>query len=302
MDTLISMRVFRRVVELGSFVAAAEQLGLSAAMASRHVAHLERHLGVRLLNRSTRHLSLTDGGAQYFERCRSLLDELHEAEAAVSQSALAPQGTLRISAPVPFGVRHLGPAIGDYLARYPQVLLDLSLNDRTVDLAEEGFDLAIRVGQNPNPALIARRLCCVRLALVCSPGYAARYGLPRTPAELSQHRTIAYAYSAEGEHWTLRGPDGLHSYPIKPVLRVNNGDLAAAAAMADVGIGSEPTFLVGDDLRAGRLISVLPDYPQPELTLYAVYLSRRFLSAKVRTFIDFLAERFGPEPYWDRDL
>ncbi len=302
MDTLLSMRVFRRVVEAGSFVAAAEQLGLSAAMASRHVAHLERHLGARLLNRSTRHLSLTESGTSYFESCRSMLDDLDEAEAAVSQAGSAPRGQLRISAPVSFGVRHLGPAIGDYIARYPDVMLDLNLNDRAVELAEEGYDLAIRVGQNPNPALIARRLCTVKLALVCSPDYATRYGLPATPEALLQHRTIGYAYSVEGEHWNLIGPDGPRSYPIRPILRVNNGDLASAAAMAGVGITSEPTFLVGDDLRAGRLIEVLPDYPQTQLSLYAVYLSRRFLSAKVRTFIDFLAERFSDEPYWDEGL
>lgn len=302
MDTLLSMQVFRRVVEAGSFVAAADQLGLSAAMASRHVAHLERHLGARLLNRSTRHLSLTESGTQYFERCRSMLDELSEAEAAISQAVVAPRGQLRVSASVPFGVRHLGKVVGDYTARYPEVMLDMHLSDQTVELAEEGFDLALRIGQRPNPALVARKLCRIRLALVCSPDYAARHGLPRTPEALSQHRAIGYAYSAEGDHWVLRGPAGEKSYPIHPILRVNNGDLACAAAIAGVGISSEPTFIVGDALRAGQLIQVLPDYPQPELTLYAVYLSRRFLSAKVRTFIDFLAEHFGPEPYWDRDL
>lgn len=302
MDTLLSMRVFRRVVEAGSFVQAAEQLQLSAAMTSRHVAHLERHLGARLLNRSTRHLSLTDSGADYFERCTCLLDGLEEAESQASQQAHSPRGQLRISAPVSFGARHLGPVVGAYTARYPEVQLNLHLNDQIVELAEGGFDLALRVGTHPNPALIARRLCSIKLALVCSPGYAQRYGLPQTPEQLSQHRAIGYAYSDIGDAWVLTGPDGPRSYPIRPVLHVNNGDLAAAAAAADVGISSEPTFLVGDDLRSGRLIALLPDYPQPELSLYVVYLNRHYLSAKVRTLIDFLVAYFDQPPKWDAGL
>lgn len=302
MDTLLSMRVFRRVVEAGSFIAAAEQLGLSAAMASRHVAHLERHLGARLLNRSTRHLSLTDSGTSYFESCRSMLDELEDAESAVSQAAQAPRGHLRISAPVSFGVRHLGPAIADYMESYPEIVISMHLDDRVVELAEEGYDLAVRVGHNPHPALIARKLCSVKMAMVCSPGYAERHGIPRTLDDLERHRAIGYAYSSYGDSWSFTGPEGPRTVHFRPILRVNNGDFATAAAVSGVGLTSEPTFISGDELRAGRLIQVLADHPQPELSLYAVYLSRRFLSAKVRTFIDFLAERFGPMPYWDKDL
>ncbi|MEO6273249.1 MAG: LysR family transcriptional regulator [Rhodoferax sp.] len=298
MDTLLSMRVFRRVAEAGSFVAAADQLQLSSAMASRHVAHLERYLGARLLHRSTRHLSLTDGGNDYLERCKNLLDELDEAESQVGQLALTPRGQLRVSAPVSFGTRHLGAVVGTYAARYPDVRLNLQLSDQMVELAESGFDMALRIGVQPTPNLIARRLCAVRVMLVCSPGYARRYGLPRTPEDLQKHRAIGYAYSEVGDAWTLCGPDGPRNYPIRPVLYSNNGDLALAAAAADVGISSEPTFLVGEGLRNGSLISVLPDYPQEELSLYVVYLNRRYLSAKLRTFIDLLAEHFST-PYWD---
>lgn len=209
-----------------------------------------------------------------------MLDGLEEAESQASQQAHSPRGQLRISAPVSFGARHLGPVVGAYTARYPEVQLNLHLNDQTVELAEGGFDLALRVGTHPNPALIARRLCSIKLALVCSPGYAQRYGLPQTPEQLSHHRAIGYAYSEIGDAWVLTGPDGPRSYPIRRVLHVNNGDLAAAAAAADVGISSEPTFLVGDDLRSGRLIALLPDYPQPELSLYVVYLNRHYLLRK----------------------
>jgi DNA-binding transcriptional LysR family regulator len=302
MDTLLSIKVFCRVVETGSFVAAAHHLGLSAAMASRHIAHLEQHVGARLLNRNTRRLSLTEGGNQYFAYCQGMLQQLEAVESVVGHHTAAPRGLLRLTAPVPFGVRHLVNPLERYMQQYPDVELKLHLSDKEEDLAEEAFDLALRVGYRTNPSLIARKLCPVHLVLVCSPGYAARYGLAQTPGDLLKHKTISYSYLTDEDHWNFSTPEGTISQQINPVMRVNNGDMAVAAAVAGLGIASQPTFIAADELRSGRLIQVLPQYRQVEPALYAVYLSRQFLSAKVRTFIDFMVDWFQPDAEWDKGL
>ncbi len=302
MDTLLSMKVFCRVVQAGSFIAAANQLHLSAAMTSRHVSHLERHLNARLLHRNTRNLSLTEAGKLYYDYCQQVLDQLEEVEATIGQVTKMPKGQLKITAPVPLAVGHMVAPLQRYMDLYPEVVLDLNVSDREESLAEEAFDLALRIEHEPNPSLIARPLCPIRYALVCSPGYIERYGEPKTPADLNQHHTIAYNYALGGDHWNFKGPQGEMSLTIEPVMRVNHGEMGRRAAIAGVGIAILPTFIVGDDLRAGRLVPLMLDYVKPDTTLYALYLSRQFLSAKVRTFIDFMVEWFQGPPEWDRDL
>jgi DNA-binding transcriptional LysR family regulator len=289
MDTLLSMRVFRRVVDAGSFVAAARALDISTAMTSKHVAHLERHLGARLLNRSSRHLSLTDAGSVYFEQCRDMLDNLDEAEAAVGHASATPRGTLKLTAPLWFANARFARLLADYKLRYPDVVPDVNLNDRVVDLNEEGFDLALRVTRNPGPGLIARPLMSIRFVLVASLSYLAARGAPAAPDELACHSTIAYAYSPTGEQWAFEGPHGPVNARIVPAIRSNSTMLAYQMVAAGAGIAPLPPWLVQEDLALGRLKALLPDYAMPAATLYAVYASRRYLSPKVRTFVDFVA-------------
>jgi DNA-binding transcriptional LysR family regulator len=289
MDTLQSMRVFRSVVEGGSFVAAARALDVSTAMASKHVAHLEKRLGTRLLNRSSRHLSLTDAGRVYFEQVRDALDNLETAELAVGQSAVAPRGVLKITAPVWFANAHFAQLLSTYRARYPDVVLDVSLNDRVVDLVEEGFDLALRVTTNPGSALIARPLSTIRFRFVAAPAYVAARGAPRTPQELAAHATVGYLYSPFGDHWPLETKDGIEQVPFAPTLRTNNTNLTYSMVLAGMALAALPPWLVDEDIAAGRLVEVLPMHRLAAGTLYAVYTSRRYLAPKVRTFVDHLA-------------
>ncbi len=299
MDRLDTMQTFVRVVEAGSFVAAAERLGISTAMASRHVQTLEARLGTRLLNRTTRKLSLTDAGAAYFERCQQLLRDVEEMDLSVAAEGERPRGLLRVNAPVVFGTRHLARVLAEYAARYPEVSIELTLNDRFIDLVEEGADLAIRIGALAESALVARRLFPVRLALCASPAYLAKHGEPRTLADLARHNCLGYTYTRGGVEVDLLGPEGRVVAPFRGTLRANHGEVLHQAALDGLGIVLQPTFISGEALADGRLRSVLPGYCTQALDAYAVFLSRKYLSAKVRTFVDFLAERFGPEPYWD---
>ena len=290
MDTLTSMKVFAAVVDGGSFAAAAERLGLSRAMTSKYIGHLEEHLGTRLLHRTTRRLGLTESGAAYHERCTQILAEIAEAEASAANLTVKPQGLLRVTMPVSFSVRHMGPLISTYLAKYPQVRIDATLGDRRVDLIEEGLDLALRVGQSPEPGLIAHRLAADRVVFCAAPDYLRRHGVPRVPADLSRHNCLLYSYSSAGNEWTLRDADGEHTIKVGGTVRANNGDMLKQLAVEGVGLMRQPRFLVGDDLRAGRLVEVLQDYTLDPIGIYAVYPSRRHLSAKIRTFVDHLAE------------
>lgn len=290
MDTLLSMRVFRAVVELESFARAAERLELSAAMSSKHVMHLERHLGARLLNRSSRHLSLTEIGKVYFDQCRDMLVNLDELEATVGRTAVVPRGVLRLSAPVWFANPIFTRALAGYRATCPEVSFDIDLSGRVVNLVEEGFDLALRVGQAPAATLIARPLGAIDFHLVAAPAYLERAGRPRQLAELARHATIVYSLLTTGEELTLNGPRGRETVKLAPILRSNNESLMHDAAIEGMGIALLPTWQTGADLAAGRLAPVLADYTSPSATLYAVYTSRRYLSSKVRTFIDFMAQ------------
>lgn len=293
MNKLQQMQVFVAVVEAGSFIRAADALGASKAGVSRHVGELESRLGVRLLNRTTRRLSLTEEGRVFLERCRELLADVDEAEAEIRSRSGAASGLLRVNAPVTFGVRHLAPLWGEFMAEQPNVTLEVTLADRIVDLVDEGFDLAIRIATLPSSTLVSRRLSTTRMALCASPRYLREHGTPQHPAELAGHAVISYTYWSTRDEWHFEGPQGGVSVRTRPRLHTNSGDTCRAAALAHQGVILQPTFLVGEDLAAGALVELMPDYRSIELGIYAVYPTRKHLSPKVRALIEFLARRFG---------
>lgn len=299
MDRVTAMQVFVRVVEAGSFVRAAEQMGLSTTATSRQIADLEAYLGGRLLNRTTRSLSLTDAGRAYYQRCLLLLDELDEAEAQVRQQSAAASGLLRLTAPMSFGAERLAGLLAGFRMRHPQVDIEVSLSDRLVDLVEEGFDLALRITAQLDPSLIARRLCAVKIVCCAAPAYLARAGTPHTLQDLTRHDCLIYTNSPRSNEWFFTGPNGVERIALKGGWRANNGNILRVAALEGEGIICQPTFLVGEDLRCKRLVQVLPDYRLPDLAMYVVYPSRRHLSAKVRALVDYLQERLGDPPPWD---
>lgn len=299
----MSMKVLRQVVESGSFVAAAERLNLSTAMTSKHVMHLERNLGARLLNRTSRHLSLTEAGTVYYEHCREMLDDLEMVEAAVGRSAVVARGILKITAPVWFANPLFTQALAKYRSRYPDVLLDLNLYDRMVDLVEEGFDLALRVTQDePSSSLLARRICPIQHMLVGSPDYLRRHGHPKTPNELSKHVAISYHYSQFADTIFFDGPNGRETVKLAVSIRSNNTIMEYQATLAGMGLALLPEWLIEDDLTSQRLEVVKLDYALSTLFLYTVCTSRRYLSPKVRTFIDFLAEHFSDVTRLEKDV
>jgi DNA-binding transcriptional LysR family regulator len=293
------MTAFAKVVELGSFARAADRLSVSTSAVSRQVADLESHLDVRLLNRTTRRLSLTEAGQSFYERCVQLLSDLEEAESSVRSATVEPKGTLRVTCGVTFGERYLAPAIAEFAAQHAQVSFDLDLSDRAVDLVEEGFDLAIRIGAVGHQALVSRRLGTTQFVCCASPAYLARHPAPVTPADLEQHACLGYTYAAVTSAWTFEARDGTRHTPhITPRHRTNNGRMLAELAVAGLGIVLEPDFIVAPEVRSGRLQRLLSGYAPPRSTIAAVYPSRRHLSAKVRTFVGFLAARFAQEQAW----
>ncbi|HEY2338341.1 MAG TPA: LysR family transcriptional regulator [Burkholderiales bacterium] len=300
MDRFEAMRVFSQVVEQGGFSKAAEQLGLSATATSRHIAELEAHLQTRLLNRTTRRVSLTESGRAFYERCVQVLADLEEAEQEASRAAVVPRGTIKLTAPVNFGVRHLASAIADFLAEHGEVRFDVSLSDRIVDLVEEGFDLGIRVGTAGAEHLVARKLGETRVVPCASPEYLARRGAPQNPEDLQRHDCFTYEYVTPKNVWRFRDPaGGERAVRVGGRLHSNNGDLLAEAAVRGAGIVLEPAFIVGPEVRAGRLVPLLQDYVPAPAPIYAVYPSRKHLSAKVRRFVDFLVERFSHAQDWN---
>lgn len=303
MDLFQAMKVFVKVADAGSFSGAARALDMSNPSVTRHVADLEAHLHARLFNRSTRRLSLTETGAAYLERCRQLLQDLEDATMAASMSAARPTGTLRINAPVSFAVNYLARALPHYAQQYPQVKLDLTLSDRVVDLIEEGYDVAIRITTaQANSALVARQFASAGGMVCAAPSYLRRHGTPRTPQELGEHACLSYSYLSTGDEWRFERDGKAHSVRVKSAMVANNGDLLCQAAVAGMGVILQPSFIVGDAVRAKRLVPILCEYRLPRLPIFAVYPSRQHLSAKVRTFVDFLIERFGGHPDWERDL
>ncbi len=286
------MQTFVAVVDAGSFIGAADTLGLSKAAVSRHVNELEARLGIRLLHRTTRRLSLTSEGEVFLGRSRDLLSMLDEAEAEVTSSSLSARGRLRVNVPVTFGIRQLAPLWSMFRALHPQVELEVTLADRMVDLIEEGFDLAIRIGTLSSSSLISRKLTTTRLIMCASPDYLASYGKPALPDELGKHAVIGYSYFASGDEWHLDGPAGPVSARTRPSFHSNNGDTCLAAALAGQGIILQPDFLVGEDIQSGKLVELMPEYSAGELAVYAVYPSRRLVALKVRALVEFLVEHF----------
>jgi len=300
MDRLRALEVFVEVVRKEGFARAAEALDTSPANVTRYISDLEAHLHTRLLNRSSRRMSLTSSGEALFERAKSILDEVAEAEAIVSSATMQPRGLLRINAPLSFGVQHLAPLWPRFMELYPEVQLEVALIDRVVDIVEEGYDMAIRISRAGSASHVARKLASSVNVLCAAPEYLARHGAPAAPADLLKHRCIGYSYAASDE-WQLLDAEGkLHTVKIPFIMRSNNGDTARAVALGGQGIIWQPAFLIGADLRAGRLVQVLPAFRMPDIDIQAVYPSRRHLSAKVRVMIDFLVEQFKDNPPWDR--
>jgi DNA-binding transcriptional LysR family regulator len=304
LDRITGLQVFAKVAATGSLSGAARAMNMSQTMATKHVAALERRLGVSLFHRSTRRLSLTEAGRNYLDSAERILAELEEAENAVSADRFEPRGILRLNAPVSFGTHQIAPALYEFSRRHPHVNVELGLNDRLVDLAEEGWDLAVRIGTLENSALLARRLAPCRTVLAAAPSYLKAHGTPKNVADLSDHNCLGYTLSRTtgADRW-LFGTRHEKAVAVSGNMRANNGDSLRAAAVAGQGIIYQPTFIVGDDLRAGALVRIALDQPTIEFGgIYAVYRPERNLPAKVRAIIDFLVGRFSPLPPWDYAL
>jgi len=298
MDRFHAIEAFAKVVETGSFARAADRLGVSVSSVSRHVSDLEAHLGARLLNRTTRRLSLTEPGRVFHERCVQLLADLEEAEASAGAGAIVPRGTLRLSCAVTFGERFIAPAVAAFMRKYPEIRIDIELSDRIVDLVDEGFDAALRIGAIGGPNLIGRRVGMTRLVCCASPGYIKEHGEPRSPEDLARHRCLLYQYAPQRDTWTFTDRAGdTRRVRVAGTVYANNGGFLAALAREGIGIAYEPDFIVGADVTAGRLTPVLRNFAPAASGINVVYASRRHLSAKVRAFADFLAARFA-DPAW----
>lgn len=292
MDRLGAMEVFVNVVDSHGFTAAAERLGLSRAAVSKQVLQLEETLGARLLNRTTRRVSVTELGRMYYDRCRRVLAEVESADLLVEQLHSRPTGTLKVSAPMSFGMSHLGTAVADFLRVYPDLTVSLTLNDRFTDLVEEGYDVAIRISRIADSSLVAKRIAPVPCLMVATPEYLETQGRPARPSDLRDHPCLTYSYLHTGQDWTMSGADGRHSVRVSGPLQANNGEVLLQGVRSGLGITFLPGFLVRADIAAGRLVHVLPDYFLPELTVFAVSPPNRYPATKVRVFIEFLTDRY----------
>lgn len=302
MDKLEAMQAFTKVVTLGSYAEAGRALGLTRSAVSKAVMEIEQTLGARLLDRTTRRVAVTEAGRAYYESCLDILSRVEETEAQVSRLHDEPRGILKVNAPTSFGALYLGAAVADVMAVHPDLKVELSLNDRFVDPIEEGFDVTIRIARLADSSLIARRLADARRALVASPDYLARHGAPATPEDLVRHRCLVYGHSTTLQRWSLVRDGEEISVPVNSQFCSNNGDVLRTAALAGQGITVLPTFLVGSDVRAGRLAVVLAQNAPTPLGIYALYAANRFLAAKTRVFVDALVARFGHVPPWERDV
>ncbi len=297
MDRMTSMSTFVKVVESGGFSAAARALDMSPSMVTTHVQALEERLDVRLLNRSTRKVSLTEVGQAYYERCLQILAEVDDADQVAQALQSNPRGTLRLNTSVaipPF----LAPVIAEFVALYPDVTISMTMTDRMIDLVEEGFDLAVRNMTVPDSSLISRRVATYRFVVVGAPGYLAARGTPKRPADLAQHNCLIYSHSAWGNEWRFAGPDGEQSVPVSGNLLANSDNALRLAAVHGQGLALAPSYLVIDEIKSGRLVPVLTEFLQTEHAINAIYPHRRHLSAKVRSFIDLLAKHFREDPAW----
>jgi len=295
MDLFKSIQAYVATVEAGSLVDAAEQLGTSNAAVSRYLAALEEHLGARLLNRTTRRLSMTAAGQDFYNRSQTILADIAEAEAVAGATTSSPSGLLRISAPLSFGIGTLSRIMPGFLARYPDLRIDIDLTDRVTDLTNDGIDVAVRIAREPATTnVIARKIAPVKMIICAAPSYLKQRGIPQAPEDLQNYETLNYSYLSSGDNWTLTHSDGRQSIVmIKPRVHATNGDILRELAIASHGIIMQPDFIVSAALQSGALEPILADWSIEGYHLYAVYLSRKFLSAKVRAFIDYVIGAFG---------
>lgn len=302
MDRFEDLQAFVAVVEAGSFTAAAERLDTAKSAVSRRVAALEERLGAQLLRRTTRRSFLTETGRSFYERGARILADLDEAESAVQHEHGELSGTLRVALPLSFGVRHMCKPIAAFSLRHPRIRFDLDLNDRRIDLIEEGIDLAVRIGHLEDSSLIARKLFDARSVVCASPRYLKTRGAPRSPQELADHDCLVYSNLAEPGRWAWTDGKGKrHGVDVRSVMRASSGDFLANAAAHGLGLVIQPAFLASESIRRGQLVPVLEEYTWPTSPAHAVYPATRHLSHRVRAFIDFLVERFAGTPQWDRD-
>lgn len=300
MDHIAAIPIFVAVVKHGGFSAASLQLGITKAAVSKRIAQLEHHLGVKLLHRTTRKLSLTEAGQHYFEYAQISLQAAQEAEDAVTQLQGEPKGRLKINAPMSFGRLHIAPLIPDFLLRFPKVQIDLVMDDQVVDLVKNGFDLAIRAGELPSSTLVIRRLVSANSVICATPAYLVQYGAPATPDDLVQHNCVLYSYSSKINEWVLFNQEYTYKVAVTGNYQVNNSEALLEGLLKSLGVGRLPTFVAGPYLKNGRLINLFPTYLMPVKSIYAVLPEREFMPAKVRVFLDFMLEYFGEEtPYWD---
>lgn len=287
------MRVFVRTVDLGSISAAAGELALSSQLAGKQIRALEESLGVKLLNRTTRRQSLTDEGRLFYERATNILAEMEAAQAQIDESRSLPRGRLRISAPITFGSRALAPRLARFMKEYPEVTVELSLTNRTVDLVDEGFDVVFRTGDLPDSGLIARRLAPHRLVLCAAPDYLKKSGVPRTPEDLQRHECLVFAHTSMRTQWSFNGPKGSVTIPINGRFSTDSGEALRAAAIAGLGVILQPSELLAEDIQAGRLTRLLAKYEPSPRPLHALYAPDRRMTPKLRSFLDFAAKEFG---------
>jgi DNA-binding transcriptional LysR family regulator len=298
-DKLEAMNAFVKVVASASYAEAARRLGLTRSAVSKAVMELEQQLGARLLDRTTRRVTPTEAGLAYYDRCMAILAQVEETEAQISRLHDEPKGVLKVNAPMSFGALYLGDAIADFMIRYADLKVELTLTDRFVDPLEEGVDATVRIGALADSSLIARRIAPARVVLVASPDYLKKRGTPQVPADLADHRCLSYGHTTSMQRWQLSDRGKPISVSIGACLSSNNGDVLRDAAIKGIGVARLPTFIVGDDIAAKRLKIVLPDNRPEDLAIHALYAPNRYLAAKTRVFIDFLVDRFGKRPSWD---
>lgn len=301
MKDINATSIFAAVVEVGSFSGAAERLGVTKSAVSKRVTALEARLGVKLLSRTTRKLSLTEAGQRYFVHVQEALRAIDDAEFAATELQQVPQGTLRISAPMSFGRLHVAPVIPEFLATYPQIKVQMDLSDLSHDIVAGGYDIALKTGELRETSLVARKLAPLNSVLCASPAYIEHYGAPLSPDELTRHNCLLYSYHTTVNEWVFIKDGDETRIEVSGSYQVNNSEALREAIVQGAGIGRIPTFIAGEDIKAGRLVPVLSDYKMPIKEIYAVFPERRYLPMKVRVFIDFVVDHFGGStPYWDR--
>lgn len=300
-ENITDLLIFTHVVKQGSLSAAGRELGFSAAVVSKRLQRLEEQLGIRLVNRSTRKLGVTEEGAKYHDYCVRVLAELEEAEALITKGSRQPKGTLRVTVPAAFGRLHIAPLVPEFLRRYPELRLSLHLSDGIMDIIDDGYDVAVRIGERKDSNLVARHLGVDHRFVVATPSYLAKHGTPRSPEELLQHNALLFANPSPLDQWQFVDGNGVEqSVKVSGNFETNNCEALREAIMADLGIALRPTWDVWRDIRNGSLSVLLSDYTPPSFPIQAVYPSRRHLSQKVRVFIDLLQEVFGDRPYWEK--